>query len=155
VRHPRAHISPPAKPIRIEDVSSFGVIVKPIQIIFLIRDNINRLDAKYRLQGVNVGTLPDGILVSEPRQFRSLPTDFPTRVTEFQSALITTGVGQPSISLSYKDENGQTHIARAELDLGGIPNTPRIIKGLLTMDSTCGLNVRGAEKVISGGPLVR
>jgi hypothetical protein len=141
--------------VRLENVSSFGVLVKPLQIVFSIRDDQNRLEAKYTLSGANFGTVPDAALSNDPKQFRSFRTDSETRVTEFQSAVITTGVKTPTIAFTYRDKDGKTRRAQSDLDLGGIPNTPRVIVGILTMDSTCGRGVRGAEKVIGSGTLTR
>jgi hypothetical protein len=137
--------------VRLESVSSIGVLLKPIMVIFLIRDNSNRLEAQYTLQGVNVGSLPDLIIKNQPTQFRSFRTDRPTRVTEFKSAVITTKLGSPpSIKFTYRDENGNMLPANSEIDFGDIKNSPpRVITGLLTMDTTCGFGVRGANKVFN------
>ncbi len=136
--------------VRLESINSNGMIVKPIMMIFLIRDNSNKLEAQYTLQGANIGGLPDIINRNQPTQFRPFRTTRPTRVTEFQSALITTKLGSPpSIELTYRDENGNTLPVKSEIDLGDIPNNVRIIKGLFTMDTTCGFGVRGANKVFN------
>ncbi len=134
--------------VRIESAISIGVLIKPLRLIFLIRDTSNNLEAQYSLNGVNVGSIPDLINKDFKSQFRNFETDNPTRVTEFTSASITTlPFSQPTISLTYRDENGQRRSAKSDLDLAGSFNTPRVIVGVVTMDSTCGVGVRGAKKV--------
>jgi hypothetical protein len=119
------------------------------QILFSIRDDVNRLEARYRMFAANFG-VPDAGLDSSETQLRSFSTSpFPTRVTEFTGARITVLPDKPAtISFNFPSDDGKIHSVKSDLDLGGqLSNTPRVIVGVvLTMESTCGQGVRGAEK---------
>jgi hypothetical protein len=148
------------------DIAPVSVGGNVFSITLLIRDNTNRLQAEYSFNGVDSAVLggPEiDVLGSEV--FRDFTTEFPTRVTEFQSAVFKTGLNASSkrpfdasaavILLAYKSEDGQTRATappETPIDFGAnafrikLKVRQRHIFGKLAMDSTC-LGVRGAKKL--------
>ncbi|MEO7361105.1 MAG: hypothetical protein ABI120_12310 [Gemmatimonadaceae bacterium] len=138
--------------IRIDQSAFF---VGGARIILAIRDDENRLEATYTLTGASFTIVVlDSGGSGPPTSLRSFRTDFPTRVTEFKTAAITTGLsGKTTITLTYPSEDGNTRTVVSDLDIGTLAKVPRTIRGFLSLDSTCG-SARGAKKILDPGTIL-
>lgn len=145
--------------IRITDLDIDSVLGASIASIdFQIVDEENDLGAKYSLLGAD--TIPgvvDAVVIRANTNFTSFQTIRPTRVTDFLSIVLRTGLRtsndltkplpRPSVSLIFKDADGLEQLAVTDIDMNDQQGSgKREIRGRLTMESTC-RDVRGAIEV--------
>jgi outer membrane protein OmpA-like peptidoglycan-associated protein len=147
--------------IRITDleITSLTIGVKRASITFQIVDTDGGLGAEYGFSGADLVLLGpiEETFIRDRTKFVSFTTPAATRITDFQSATLKTGLAasqnllgplpKPTITLVFNDENGTPREVQSPIDMSGKEGTlSRLIKGKLSMNSTC-RGSRGALQI--------